>query len=254
MVHTTPAKVLLTTTLQPLVGQLSGSLAHGAKLIDQFRQQEPTPLTMAAFEQALSTLLREVARCIMTWVINHLEPTGPEEMPSRLWWKGQAYRRRWKHRTHLATLFGPVVVWRRLYEPLAPGRCSIHPLKLRLGVEAGLATPALAARLGGWAAEHSQRQVLEMLRQDHGVSWSCTTLRKLLGSLSAGMAAYRNDAQVDQVVSWLHQARASKGRFQPTLAVGRDGVNVPLRHGEWKEGATATVSVLERRGKRVGTV
>ena len=36
MVHTTPTKVLLTTTLRPLVVQLSGSLAHGAKLIDQF--------------------------------------------------------------------------------------------------------------------------------------------------------------------------------------------------------------------------
>ena len=56
------------------------------------------------------------------------------------------------------------------------------------------------------------------------------------------------------MVSWLHQARASYGRWQPTLAVGRDGVNMPLRHGEWKEGATATVSVLDRRGKRVGTV
>ena len=29
MVHTTPTKVLLTTTLRPLVAQLSGSLAHG---------------------------------------------------------------------------------------------------------------------------------------------------------------------------------------------------------------------------------
>jgi hypothetical protein len=48
--------------------------------------------------------------------------------------------------------------------------------------------------------------------------------------------------------------RASTGRFQPTLAVGRDGVNVPLRHGAWKEGSTATVSVLNRRGKRIGTV
>jgi hypothetical protein len=68
------------------------------------------------------------------------------------------------------------------------------------------------------------------------------------------MAAHRHAAQIDQVVSWLHQARASTGRFQPILAVGRDGVNVPLRHGDWKEGATATVAVLDRRGKRVGTV
>jgi hypothetical protein len=89
---------------------------------------------------------------------------------------------------------------------------------------------------------------------DHGVHWSCATLRKLLGRLRVGMAAHRHAAQVEQVLSWLQQARASTGRFQPTLAVGRDGVNVPLRHGEWKEGSTATVSVLDRRGQRLGTV
>jgi hypothetical protein len=254
MLHPTPTKVLLATTLQPLVGQLSGSLAHGAKLIAQFLDQEPTPQQMATFEWELHTLLREVGRRIMAWVLNHIEPESAEEAPSRLWLKGQAYRRRRKHRTQLATLFGPVVVWRRLYEPLTPGRRSIHPLELNLGIEAGVVTPALAERAGRWAADHAQRQVLEMLAHDHGVQWSCTTLRKLLGSLSAGMGGHRQPAQVDQVIHWLHQARASKGRFQPTLAVGRDGVNVPLRHGEWKEGATATVSVMDRRGKRVGTV
>jgi hypothetical protein len=244
----------LTTTLQPLVVQLSGSLAHGAQLIDQFLHQEPTPQKTATFEQALRTLLQEVGRRIMAWVINHMEPACPEEMPSRLWWKGQAYRRRRTHRTSIATLFGPVVLGRRLYEPLKPGLRAIHPLELRLGIEGGVATPALAERIGGWAAEHAQRQVLALLRHDHGVHWSCTTLRKLLGCLRTGMGAHRQEAQVDQVVSWLHQTRASTGRFQPTLAVGRDGVNVPLRHGAWKEGATATVSVLDRRGKRVGTV
>jgi hypothetical protein len=254
MIHPTPTKILLATTLQPLVRQLSGSLAHGARLIEHFLHHEPTPQHMATFERELSALLREVGRRIVAWVLNHVEPERPEEAPSRLWWKGQAYRRRRKHRTSIATLFGPVVVWRRLYEPLAPGLHAIHPLELNLGFEAGVATPALAERLGRWAAEHTQCQVLEMVTQDHGVHWSCTTLRKLLGSLSAGMAPHRHAAQVDQVVKWLHQARGSKGRFQPTLAVGRDGVNVPLRHGAWKEGATATVSVVNRRGKRVGTV
>jgi hypothetical protein len=254
MLHPTPTKVLLATTLQPLVGQLSGSLAHGAKLIAQFLGQEPTPQQMATFEWELHTLLREVGRRIMAWVLNHMEPACAAEMPSRLWLEGRGYRRRRKHRTTLATLFGPVVVWRWLYEPLEGGARSMHPLELRLGREAGVATPALAERIGGWAADHAQRQVLAMLTHDHGVQWSCATLRKLLGSLSAGMGGHRQPAQVDQVIHWLHQARASKGRFQPTLAVGRDGVNVPLRHGEWKEGATATVSVMDRRGKRVGTV
>jgi len=191
---------------------------------------------------------------MMAWVINHMEPTCPEQMPSRLWWKGQAYRRRRTHRTSIATLFGPVVVRRRLYEPLTPGLPALHPLERRLGIEGGVATPALAARLGGWAAEHTQRQVLEFLRHDHGVHWSCPTLRKLLRCLRTGMGAHRQAAQVDQVINWLQQARASTGRFQPILAVGRDGVNVPLRHGGWQEGATATVSGMDRRGKRVGTV
>ncbi len=93
-----------------------------------------------------------------------------------------------------------------------------------------------------------------MLQRDHGVAWSCTSLRKVLGSLRAGMAPHREGAQVEQLLSWLEQARASKGRFRPTLSVGRDGIFVPLLRGVWQEGATATVSVLDRRGKRVGTV
>jgi hypothetical protein len=68
------------------------------------------------------------------------------------------------------------------------------------------------------------------------------------------MATHRHTSQVAQVVSWLAHARASTGRYQPTLAVGRDGIFVPLRHQVGQEGATATVSVLDRRGKRLGTV
>jgi hypothetical protein len=56
LLHPTPTKVLLATTLQPLVVQLSGSLAHGAKLIAQFLEQEPTPQKMATFERELSAL------------------------------------------------------------------------------------------------------------------------------------------------------------------------------------------------------
>jgi len=93
-----------------------------------------------------------------------------------------------------------------------------------------------------------------MVQRDHGVSWSCTSLRTLLGSLRAGMAPYREGAQGERVLGWIEQARASTGRFRPTLAVGRDGIFVPLRGGVAQEGATATVSVLDRRGKRVGTV
>jgi hypothetical protein len=209
---------------------------------------------MEIFERELRALWQEVGRRMVAWVVHHLEPTYPEEAPPRLWWQGRASRRRRKHRATIATLCGPVVVWRRLYEPLTPGRRAIHPLELHWGIAAGVATPALAERGGRWAADHAQRQVLDMVAHDHGVHGSCPTLRKLLSRLSAAMGSHRQVAQVDQVVRWLHHAQASTGRFQPTLAVGRDGVNVPRRHGEWKEGATATVSVMDRRGTRGGTV
>ena len=254
MGHTTLTKVLLTTTLRPLVGQLSGSLAQGVRLIQQCLHEEPTPQKMATFERELSALLREVGRRIMAWVLNHLEPENPEEAPSRVQFEGRVYRRRAQHRSAVATLFGTVDVWRRLYEPLERGVHGMQPLELRVGVEAGLATPALAERVGPWAAEPTQRQVLVMLAGDHNVHWSCTSLCKVLASLSAGRAQHRHVSQVEQGVHWLDQARVSKGRDRPTLSVGRDGIFVPLQHKVWQEGATATVSVLDRRGKRLGTV
>lgn len=254
MVHTTPTKVLLTTPLRPLVVQLSGALAQGVRLLDQGLHEEPTPQKMAQFEGELSALLREVGRRIMAWVLNHVEPEHTAEAPSRLQFEGRVYRRRAQQRRAVATLFGTVDVWRRLYEPLERGVHALHPLALYGGGEAGVATPALAQRVGPWAADHTQRQVRTMLEGDHDVHWSSTSLRKVLASLSAGLAKHRHVSQVAQVVPWLEQARASKGRYRPTLSVGRDGLCGPLQHKIWQEGATATVAGVDRRGKRLGTV
>ena len=190
----------------------------------------------------------------MAWALNCLEPEADDETPARVEFEGRLYRRRRQYPNSVATLFGPVELRRRLYEPLERGGHSIHPLALRLGIEAGLATPALAERVGRWSTDHTQHEVLELLAKEHGVHWSCASLRKLLGSLRQGMAPHREVCQVDQVVSWIEQARASKGRFRPTLSVGRDGIFLPLRHAVAQEGATATVSVLDRQGKRLGTV
>jgi hypothetical protein len=254
MPHPTPIKTLLTTTVESLVMQLSGLLAQGTRLLERFIKVEPTPATTMAFEGALSRLLREVGRRIMAWALNRLEPKADDEAPSRVVFEGHLSRRRRKHPHEVGTLCGPVTLWRRVYEPRGRRGRSIHPLELRLGIEAGLATPALAERVGHWATDHTQNEVREIIERDHGVSWSCTSLRKLLGGLRAGMAPHREGAQVDRVLRWIEQARASRGCFRPTLSVGRDGIFVPLRGGVAQEGATATVSVLDRRGKRVGTV
>lgn len=254
MAHPTPTKVLLTTTLQPLVMELSGSLAHGARLVEQFLAHEPSPDKMMKFERELGDLLREVGRRILAWVVNRVEPERDDEAPSVVRFDGRLYRRRRKYRSSIATMFGTVDVWRRLYEPVRRGVRSMHPLELRVGIEAGLSTPALADRVGRWAVDHTQNEVLAMVDHDHGVHWSSTSLRKLLSSLRVGMAQHRHEAQVAQVVKWLEQARASNGHFRPTLSVGRDGIFVPIRQGGGQEGAAGTVSVLDRQGKRLGTV
>jgi hypothetical protein len=83
-IHPTPTETLLTTTFESLVMQLSGSLARGTRLIDQFVWAEPTPQSTMAFELELSALLQEVGRRTMAWALNHLEPEADAEVPSRI--------------------------------------------------------------------------------------------------------------------------------------------------------------------------
>src|SRR5262249_13259981 len=104
-----------------------------------------------------------------------------------------------------------------------------------------------------------QKQVLAILRRDHGVHWAAQTLRGVTQRLSVGMAEHREAAQVAQLQQWLEQAETSTGPHQPVLSVGRDGVMVPLRGsgtgiGDYREAAAGTVSVLDRHGQRLGTV
>jgi len=114
MVHTTPTKVLVTPTFQPLVAHLSGALAPGVRLLDQCLHDAPTPQKMARFEGALHALLREGGRRIRAWGLHPREPENDAAAPSRVRFEERLYRRRGKHRSSWATLFGPVEVWRRL--------------------------------------------------------------------------------------------------------------------------------------------
>jgi hypothetical protein len=239
----------LSWRLLPLVRQVG-------ELIERFRAAEPTPHGALQFEQALQDLLRQVGREIVGWVYNSLEAEQAAALPAQIWFEGECYRRRTRTANRkLATLFGVIVLWRFRYEPLEAGLKSIFPLEIRLGIEAARATPALATRVGQWLAQYTQQTVLELLRRDQGVSWAVKTLRKVMASLSAGMAEFRQKAQVEQVLAWLQQAHDSSGAHRPVLSVGRDGVFVPLRKDrEYHEGATATVSVLDRSGRRLGTV
>jgi hypothetical protein len=152
-------------------------------------------------------------------------------------------------------LFGTIQLRRYLYEDLEPGNPCLFPLERQLGIVAGAATPALAERAAWWLAQYPQGGTLAVLARDHGVRWSKDTLRQVTAAVAQGLEQQRLAVQVDQILHWLTKAAASRGRFRPSLVVRRDGIHLPMRGREpYKEGATATLSVYNRRGQRVGTV
>jgi hypothetical protein len=227
-----------------------------AALTDQvaaFLAGEPTPSATFALERDIAVRLRDAGRAILEYAYNLAEP-AVEACPPRVRFGGETYRRRRKSPNTLGTVFGPVVVRRCVYECLEPGERCLWPLELRLGVVAGLATPALAERVGRWSADHDQSAVRALLYAEHGVSWSVTSLRTVAAAVRDGVAGPGEHARVERLGELLAAADQSSGRYRPTLVCGRDGVMVPIRTQGYQEAATATVSVYDRRGQRRGTV
>jgi hypothetical protein len=245
------------TALLPLVCELQPVLLKIAQRIVDFHSGDITPAATYAFEKELDDLLRQMGCMMVSWVYNRLEPQKKEEAPELAVLEGERYRRRThsRRRGGVGTLFGTIALSRIGYEPLESGMPSIFPLEMRLGLTEGRATPALSARVGQWSAQYTQKTVLALLKEEHEVTWSAETLRKVTATLSAALAPLRQDAQVEQVLDWLETASKSRGPHKPVLSAGRDGVFVPLRGSqEYREASTATLAVLDRRGRRVGTV
>src|SRR5437763_12046360 len=224
-----------------------------------------TPIAPAAtldFETSLQRLLAECGRLVVQATFNHIEPENPQDAPKHTQHDRQDYSRKnhkSRNRGGIATLFGRVELWRCLYEPLQEARYdrqgSFAPLELCLGIVAGNATPALAERVGRLASQHTQQQMLDLLERDHQVTWSVQVLRGVTAAVSAGIAPYLRAAQQQALLQWLSQAQQSRGRYRPVLAVGRDGIMLPIRDQEsYKEAGEVTLSVYDCRGRRLGTV
>jgi hypothetical protein len=233
---------------------LNGLVPKLQELVQRFRKDTPTPETTFAFETELENCCREGCRVLLEAEYNDIEPAAIDGCPMRMKLAGEEYKRRPKSPNEIGTLFGPIRLERYWYECLERGIPGIAPLEMQLGIEAGLATPALAERIGLHAVDHTQEQVLDELRRDHGIKWSAKSLRKLLASLRDGLSAFRQAAQERKILELLEKADRSRGPHSPVLVAGRDGIMVPMRHGGHQEGSTATVSVMDRRGKRLGTV
>lgn len=251
------AAFLATPEAAPVLPLLEKVLSHCqdfVNLLATFRSQPVTPATTYNFECQLQQALRHLGRDLCAWTFNHLEPDDPQQLPARLDYDGERYRRRQRSPNNIATLFGTVPLHRYLYEDLEPGNPCLFPLEKQLGIVAGAATPALAERAAWWLAQCPQSGTLSALAHDHDIHWSKETLRLVSANVAEGLEQWRPEAQIDLLLKWLTKAEASRGRFRPALVLGRDGIQLPMRRGRYREGATATLSVHDRRGKRLGTV
>jgi hypothetical protein len=229
-------------------------------LVEDFCRQAVSPTRTHAFERQLQETLRELGRGVVQHTYNHLEPADVQTLAKHVHFEAGCYTRlNAKTPQHAWTLFGQIRLQRVGYRPSdKSGDAVIFPLALGLGLVQG-ASPALAERAAQFlgATGMTQGQTLERLRQDHGVGWGVKKLRQVAEALSSALAEQRHGAQVDKLLELLGQASASTGRHKPVLSVGRDGITlgVRIKRGNLFEVATTgTVSVLDRRGRRLGTV
>jgi hypothetical protein len=239
---------------------LAAELERLLQLVQTFREQPVTPRATCHFEQRLQGEVRELARRVTQWAFNHLEPVDSATLPRHVIFENCPYTRLPRPTpTTVATLCGNIRLWRVGYRPThKTGDPAVFPLAQHLGLLQGT-TPALAERVARYQAEAgaTQRQTLQRLRQQHGVAWGVKKLRHVTATLATALDEQRHDVQVAKLLELLTAAAASRGRHKPVLSVGRDGITLGVQLPGchiWEVASTGTVSVLDRRGRRLGTV
>lgn len=223
-------------------------------ILTLFEKRDLNRLALARLEGRLKKTLDEFGLTIIDFLLNSQESDEFHDSPVRIVHQGEHYRRRRKTPKIIATLFGQFQLRRRLYEAYEAGVAAIHPYAIMLGLVAGVATPMLAEKVGRLAASCTQSAVLYTLSAEYHVKWSVGLLRKVVAELAAALDIHRHEIQVRLLLGLLQKANRSKGRRKIVLAVGRDGIHLPMcEAGKYREGAVGTFTVYDRRGRRLGT-
>jgi hypothetical protein len=230
------------------------------ELIQRFHASPITPLATARFEKDLQQAVQEEGRLAVEWTYNHVEPASVKACPPQVQFEGSSYRRLAKKTPQqVSTLFGDIRLQRLGYRAAASeGVPVLFPLRRTLGVVQGT-TPALLECVARYQADSgaTQQRTLARLRQEHGVAMGVKRLRQLIAFMAEAMAEHQTEAQVERVLKWLEQAQASRGRHRPVLSVGRDGITLGIRIkgcSIYEVATTGTLTVYDRRGRRLGTV
>lgn len=255
--HRTPEEAAatpnLSDVLQPVLDRIHA-------LVESLRQSLLSPSAAAQFEKDLHQATRELGRLVVQWSYNHLEPSDPQALPAQVYAEGSRFRRR-THKTpqQLSTLFGTITLRRLGYRAgPADGEPVLFPLCQALGLVHGT-SPALVERVAHYQAQSgaTQKQTLTRLRVEHGVAWGVKRLRQVTAFVAQALEGHRAEAQAEQVQRWLQQAQASSGKHRPVLSVGRDGITLGLQLKGctlYEVATTGTLTVYDRRGRRLGTV
>jgi hypothetical protein len=244
----TAEQIAVLAPLFPVIAQL-------AQRVLEYRSGPISAQTTQNFEAALVELTRELGRLTLETTFNTLEPDDKDQVPEEIPLGGTRYRCRYKTPHDVDSTFGRLILRRWLYEPREPGERCLFPLQHLLGLVAGRATPFLAYRVGGLVALYTQREALRLLLEENRLKWTHAMLRCVAAAVSVIAQDKRQAAQVKQLILWLREAYRGRGPHEPVLAIGRDGIMVPIcGQQKQQEASVATVSVHDRKGKRLGTI
>ncbi len=256
----TRTKAKTQRTHQTIEELLAPTLRQICELIEHFTTAAINPTATHRFEAQLQELLREMGRLSTGWAYNAIESDDVQQLPKHLLWENTLFTRlNRKTPQNVWTLFGQIQLWRvgcRATDKTAEP--TLFPLPLALGLVKG-ASPALADWVGQCMAEAgmTQQRARQRLQKEHGVGWGVKKLREVNAAVADQLNTVRQDVQVERLLAWLAEAESSIGKHKPLLCVGRDGVTLGMRYKRVclnEVASTATVSVLSRRGKRLGTV
>lgn len=224
------------------------------EIVERFRAESVTPQRFLELENALHAAAMDVCRRVVEQEANCLEGDDKQAMPGKIRYRKETYRINKKTPASIATRFGMIALRSFYYLNEEDGEPGLHPLWLRLGVGAGAATPALLERVARLSVDHTQAEVRAWLLREHGLKWSNDRLRAALAGFRQALLPFMAELQKARLLLWLKQAQQSRGRHRPVLAAGRDGIMIPMRSGGYAEASTGTVSVYDRRRRRLGTI
>jgi hypothetical protein len=227
---------------------------HVDEIVQRFRAAPVTPQRFLELEKALHAAAMAACRSVVEQEANRLEADDKQAMPGKVRHHQETYRINKKTPARIATRFGEIVLRSFYYLNDEDGEPGLHPLWLRLGITAGAATPALAERVARLSVDHTQGEVRAWLQREHGLKWSNDRLRSALAGFRRALLPFLAELQKARLLLWLKEAQQSRGRHRPVLAAGRDGIMIPMRSGGYQEASTATVSVYNRRRRRLGTI